>query len=220
MFTAIKTIERDNEYEFEEDTLSDSSRERNIQQRKPQKGGRIIREEPTSLRELQACPLAISCFKHQSCFGFCEMVERIKFHHELARLFVTHLHNNEVTLAGITFILSPVVISEATGILDVGEKWKKGQDIDREYYEPYIKARYKDKMKRVFPFKFLENRFAPLMKIIIKYFTYEGRFSHLYAYHIRLLMHFTRVRMMNIPYFMFRNIEKMAHFVKKKPYPQ
>jgi hypothetical protein len=26
--------------------------------------------------------------------------------------------------------------------------------------------------------------------------------------------------MMNIPYFMFRNIEKMAHIVKKKPYPQ
>lgn len=132
---------------------------------------------------------------------------------------MTHLHNNEVTLAGITFSISPAVISEATGIPDVGEKWNKGQDIDREYYEPYIKARYKDKMKRVFPFKFLEDRFAPLMKIIIKYFTCEGRFSPLYAYHIMLLMHFTRVRMMNIPYFIFRNIEKMAHIVKRKPYP-
>ena len=57
-------MERDSEYEFEEDTLSDSSKERNIQQRKPHKGGGIIREEPTSLRELQAYPLAISCFKH------------------------------------------------------------------------------------------------------------------------------------------------------------
>ena len=66
----------------------------------------------------------------------------------------------------------------------------------------------------------MEDRFAPLMKIIIKYFTCEGRFSRLYAYHIRLLMHFTRVRMMNIPYFIFRNIEKMAIIVKKKSYPQ
>lgn len=148
------------------------------------------------------------------------MIERVKFHHELARLFVTHLHNNKVTLAEIKFTISLAIISEATGILDVGEKWNKGQDIDREYYEPYIKARYKEKMKRVFPFKFLEDRFAPLMKIIIKYFTCEGRFSQLYAYHIRLLMYFTRIRMMNIPYFMFRNIEKMAHIVKRKPYPQ
>jgi len=33
-------------------------------------------------------------------------------------------------------------------------------------------------------------------------------------------MHFTRVRMLNLPYFLFRNIEKMAHFVQKKSYPQ
>lgn len=26
--------------------------------------------------------------------------------------------------------------------------------------------------------------------------------------------------MMDIPYFMFQNIERMAHYVKKKPYPQ
>ena len=129
------------------------------------------------MRELQACPFSLSCFRHQSCFTFCEMVERVKFHHELARLFVTHLDNNEVNLVGVTFTLSLVIISEATSIPNVGEKWNKGQGIDREYYEPYIKAKYHNKLKRVFPFKFLKDRFAPLMKIIIKYFTCEGRFS-------------------------------------------
>ncbi len=59
-------MERDSEYELEEDTLSDSSRERNIQHRKPHKGGKIIREEPTSLRELQASHLQflVSHTKH------------------------------------------------------------------------------------------------------------------------------------------------------------
>ena len=42
-------MERDSDYEYEEEKFSDSSRERNIQQRKPHKGGKIIREEPTSL---------------------------------------------------------------------------------------------------------------------------------------------------------------------------
>ena len=105
-------MERDSEYELEEDSLSDSSRERSRQQRKPHKGGRIIREEPTILRELQASPLAISYFKHQACFEFCGMIERVRFHHELARLFVTHLHKNEMKFAGVTFTISPVVISE------------------------------------------------------------------------------------------------------------
>lgn len=58
------------------------------------------------------------------------------------------------------------------------------------------------------------------MKLIIKYFTCEGRFSCLYTYHIRLLMHFTRVRMMNLPYFICKNIEKMAHYGQRKPFPQ
>lgn len=174
-------MERDSEYEIEEETHSDSFRERDTQGRRPHKGGKRIKEEPSSLRELQACPFSLSCFRYQSCFSFCEMVERVKSHHELARLFVTHLDNNEVHLAGVTFTLSPTVISKATSIPNVGEKWNKGQYIDREYYEPCIKAKYHNKLSRVFPFKFLENRFAPLMKIIIKYFTYEGRFSRLYA---------------------------------------
>ena len=50
----------------------------------------------------------------------------------------------------------------------------------------------------------------------MRYFTCEGRFSCLYSYHIRLLMHFTRVRMMNIPFFMCRNIEKTVPLVQRK----
>ena len=42
----------------------------------------------------------------------------------------------------------------------------------------------------------------------------------MYTYHIRLLMHFTRVRMLNIPYFLLWNIEKMEYLVAKKEYHQ
>ena len=58
------------------------------------------------------------------------------------------------------------------------------------------------------------------MKLIISYFSCEGRFSRLYTYHIRVLMHFTRVRMMKIPYFMCRNIERMTTLVQKKTLEQ
>ena len=50
----------------------------------------------------------------------------------------------------------------------------------------------------------------------MKYFRCEGRFSHLYAYHIKLLMHFTRVQMMNILYFICRSIERMTTLVQHK----
>lgn len=103
-------MDRGSDFEYDEETTSDSSVERH-KQRKPHKGGKIIIEEPTSLRELQALPLVVSCFRHQGCFEFCELVERAQFHHELARLFVAHFHNYEVTLAEVTFTISPAIIS-------------------------------------------------------------------------------------------------------------
>lgn len=72
------------------ETQSDSPKEEHAPQR-PHRGGRHIREEPITLTKLQACPLAIFRFQHQSCYEFYEKVANVQFHHELARLFVLHL---------------------------------------------------------------------------------------------------------------------------------
>ena len=121
-------------YDRDEETLSDSSSEVHAP-RRPHKGGKHIREEPTSLAKLQACPLAVTCFQHQSCYQFCEMVERVQYHHELARLFFLHIQNGQVTLAGVAFTLTLESIFLATGIPNIGEQWNKRQQIDSEHYE-------------------------------------------------------------------------------------
>ena len=65
-----------------------------------------------------------------SCYQFCERLSQIQHHRELARLFVLHLHDGLVTLARVNFILTPEVISEATGIPNVGEVWSKRRLLD------------------------------------------------------------------------------------------
>ena len=117
----------------------------------------------------------------------------------LTRLFISGLHDRQVILAGVTFTMSNNAIAATTAIPNVGEKWFKQRNLDHSYYEPYLKPRYKDEKNTIFPFSHLLDRYVPMMKIIMKYFTCEGRFSRLYSYHIRLLMHFTRVRMLHIP---------------------
>jgi len=129
---------------------------------------------------------------------------------------VLHLHDGQATLAGVTFTLTPESISLATDIPNIGEQWNKRQQIDRQNYEPYIKPGYLRQLSRVFPFQYLKDDYAPLMKLIMRYFSCEGWFSRLYAYHIRLLMHFTRVRMMNIYYFICQSIQKMTTLVQHK----
>ena len=54
-------MESDPSYDRDEETHSDSPREMHAL-RRPHKGGKHIREEPTSLSELQACPLVVTCF--------------------------------------------------------------------------------------------------------------------------------------------------------------
>jgi len=104
----------------------------------------------------------------------------------------------------------------ATGIPNIEEQWHKKKKVERHHYEPYIKNSCLSQLTRAFPFIFLRDEYAPLMRLIMKYFSCEGRFSRLYVYHIRLLMHFTKVSMMNLPFFMCNNIEKMKNFMQHK----
>ena len=85
------------------------------------RSGKHARDEPNTLTELQACPLAMSFFQHLSCFEFCQRVANVRVHHELAHHFVLHLHGGHSILAEATFILTPETISLATGIPNLGE---------------------------------------------------------------------------------------------------
>ena len=85
------------------------------------RSGKHVKDEPNILTELQACPLAMSCFQHLACFEFCQRVANVRIHHELARLFTLHLHGGQSILAGVTFTLTPETISVATCIPNVGE---------------------------------------------------------------------------------------------------
>jgi len=120
--------------EYEVETQSDTASEEQAPWRH-HKSGKHVRDEPNTLTELQACPLAMSCFQHLSCFEFCQRVANVQVHHELAHLFVLHLHGDRSILARVTFTLTPETVSLATGIPNVGEPWHKKQKVDRQHYE-------------------------------------------------------------------------------------
>ena len=133
-----------------------------------------------------ASPMTVTCFKHVGCFEFCTKIQKVQHQLVLRRLFISNIHDNQVTLVGVTFIISTSIIADATGIPNVGEKWYKEKDLESHYFDPYIKPRYKNERKRFFPFYYFLDMYAPMMKIIIRYFYCEGRFSRLYTYHVRL----------------------------------
>ena len=119
-------------------------------------------------------------------------------HVPLTTLFAIKFSIYKATKAGIEFTLSAKAITSATWIPNEGEFWFNGMELDLENYPMFSKPHYRDESEHVFPFRNLLDNYAPLMKLIMKYFTCEGIFSRLYQYHVRLLMHFTATRSLNL----------------------
>jgi hypothetical protein len=55
-----------------------------------------------------------------------------------------------------------------------------------------------------------------LLRVMQRYFTCEGSFNKVYMYHIRLLMHFTSKKSINLPYCLSRSLGKMVDKVQDK----
>lgn len=182
--------------------ISTSSDEGQGPIRPKQKGGIINRFEPLDTFQITSSPIILSCFQDVGCYHFCERVKQVQNHSDLTRLFILSLQDKQVNLAGVNFELSSESIARATGIPDVGERWFKKKKLALSYYEPFLKPRYHQGCNKFFPFSHLLQRYAPLMRQIINYFTCGGRYSRLYSYHIRLLMHFTRIKLLNLPYYL------------------
>ena len=159
---------------FEEE-ISTSNNEGQRPIKPKRKGGRVNRFEPLDTMQITSSPMILAWFQDVGCYQFCEKVKQVQSHSNLTRLFILSLQNHQVNLAGVNFELSSKSISKATGIPEIGERWFKQKKLALSYYEPFLKPSCQQGWKVVFPFSHLLERYALLMKQIIKYFTCEGR---------------------------------------------
>jgi hypothetical protein len=102
-----------------------------------------------------------------------------------------------------------------TEIPDHGEKWLKATTLNSSFSKEFFKPVYQgDNMSKGVPRSHMLEYFDKMLKVIQRYFTCEWRFNMVYQYHIRLLLHFTRKESMNLPFYLFRTIDKMSDRVQ------
>lgn len=145
-----------------------SSQEVQVPMRPKHKGGKVNRLEPQSTVDITSSPMILTCFQNVGCFQFCKKVKQVENHSDLTRLFVLNLHNKQVSLVGVEYELSIDVISNATGIPAICEKCFNKAILNMGCYEPFVKTRYREGYKAIFPFSHLKQRFLPLMRVIMK----------------------------------------------------
>jgi hypothetical protein len=99
-----------------------------------------------------------------------------------------------------------------------GERWFKGMPLDSSYCNAYFKSKFqKENLSKGVPQIYMLEHHDQLLRVIQRYFTCEGQFNKVYMYqYIRVLMHFTCKKNLNIPYYLCRRLGKMTDKVQAK----
>jgi len=106
-------------------------------------------------------------------------------------------------------IVTKKFIRDATCRPTTGEKWFKGDELEISAFKQFVKPQFGDTFDTTFPTIYLQDHYNELLKVIQRYLTCEGRFNSIYQYHIRLLWHFIENKPMNLPFFLFKSLERM-----------
>jgi hypothetical protein len=110
-----------------------------------------------------------------------------------------------------TFQVTEETLSAATDIPPCSERWSKGMPLDALCYEEFIKTKCLNmKVEMGVPSQYLQEPCRKILMVIRKYFTYERRFDKIHPHHIRLLMHFTGRRPLNLPFFLHQSLREMV----------
>jgi hypothetical protein len=98
-----------------------------------------------------------------------------------------------------------------------GDKWFKGMALDSTYCNDYFKPEHhNENLSAGVPRNYMLDHFDKLLHVIQCYFTCEGHFNMVYQYHIRLLMHFTGKKALNLPFYLYRSLGKMSDKVQER----
>jgi hypothetical protein len=99
-----------------------------------------------------------------------------------------------------------------------GERWWKKENVVMEFVNQFlIPEKQNPNWKKGIPHSWVKKEWHTTLLIIHRYITCEGRFSLVYLYHIRLLIHINGDYPLNLPYFLLKSLSKMSKRVQSHP---
>jgi len=92
-----------------------------------------------------------------------------------------------------------------------GERWWNKEHVVTEFLNQFMLPDKKNtNWKRGIPRSWIRPEWHTALIVIHRYITCKGRFSLVYIYHIRILIHLNGDYPLNIPYFLLKIFTKMS----------
>ena len=130
---------------------------------------------------------------------------------EVTRQFASTFDGSKAQIGNLILSISDKYISQVTRLPQIREKWFKKQYMEEKYWTPYInKSRKVCNWVNGVSRSWLKSPWDEIAYLIQKYVTCEGRYSLIFLYHIRILMHLGNEKPMNMPYFLLQSLKKMS----------
>ena len=155
-------------------------------------------------------------FKDVGCYRFCEKIQGS--HQHVAKSFALTFDGRKAVIGKEEFQVDESLIAEVTELPRTRENWFKTTVTKNMEFRFYLKLEHKSIVwKKHIPTSYLEEKWKHLLKSILVYITYEGRYNRVMIYHFKLMNHFISKSSLNLPFYLYKSLTKMAHQVRSKP---
>ena len=133
----------------------------------------------------------------------------------MAEAFSLYFDGSKALIGKEEFMVDETLITEVIELPITREKWFKTTITKNVEFRSYLKLEHRRVVwKKSVPFTWLEERWQQLLKAIVVYITCEGRYNKVVIYHFKLMNHFIGNIPLNLPSYLHKILEKMAHQVK------
>jgi hypothetical protein len=174
------------------------------------------RHEPETYADLEALPEYKATKEIFKQAGWEPFLKKFNGYNDAITLqFALHFDGETAKVGGLEFRVTEEFIAEAIELPTTGQRWMKGQPVDKELCVQLLKPQYRTtKWTEGTSRAWLEPQWAQLLIILQRYLTCEGRYTILFPCHARLLLHFTGT-LLNVPFFLLKSLKGMAEQVQR-----
>jgi hypothetical protein len=174
------------------------------------------RHEPETYADLEALPeyeATRDIFKQAGWEPFLKKFDG--YNDAITLQFALHFEGGSAKVGELEFEVTEKFIAEAIQLPTTGQRWTKGQPVDKKLCTQLLKPQYRERQwSEGTSRSWLEPQWAQLLAILQRYLTCEGRYTIIFPCHARLLLHFTGTPL-NIPFFLLKSLKRMAEQVQK-----
>jgi hypothetical protein len=179
----------------------------------PKRSRQVLRIEPEGAELLEAYPQMAQRFRDAGWFEFLTTFQG--YDEQVSMEFALNFDGHEVEIGKMLMLVTEQTIAKACRLVVGGERWWKKEHVVTEFVNQFLLP---DKQnldwRRGIPRSWIRPEWHTTLIVIHRYITCEGRFSLVYIYHIRILIHLNGDYPLNLPYFLLKSLTKMSKRVQ------